>query len=217
MIFPDCEIIECEQRSEEWHEARRGLLTASEFGAWLLKQTTATERNAWESAISRCVSRAAGAWEKPVFENEAMKRGTELEPEAVASFETATGLSVRQVGFCRSKVGLFGCSPDGLIDSTGEGLESKVPEGPTHVRYRRAGELPDAYRFQVQGSMAVTGAEAWWFQSYQPGLAPLRIRIERDETTEALRRGLLLFSEALKDALAEEKAAWDRAFGKGAA
>ena len=193
MNFPDCEIIACEQRSDEWHEARRGLLTASKFGAWLLKQTTAKERNAWEAAISRCVARAAGAWEKPIFEDEAMKRGTKLEPEAVASFETATGLTVRQVGFCRSKSGLFGCSPDGLIDSTGEGLEVKVLEGPTHVRYRRAGELPEVYRFQVHGSMAVTGAKAWWFQSYNPGLVSLRVRVERDETTEALHRGLLLF------------------------
>lgn len=47
MNFPDCEIIECEQRSPEWFEARRGLLTASEFGMWLLKQTTATEKKSF--------------------------------------------------------------------------------------------------------------------------------------------------------------------------
>ena len=207
-FYPDCEIIGCEQRTPEWFEARRGLLTASEFGAWLIKQTTATEKKAFENAISRCVSRTAGAFEPKVYENEAMTRGTELEPEAVAAFEKATGNLVKQVGFCRSLKGLFGCSPDGLILGKNEGFEGKVPIGPTHVKYRRAGELPSEYIYQVHGCMAVTGADHWHFQSYQPGLASLRVCIDRDETTEKILKGLLLFSDALEEALEEEAKAW---------
>ena len=35
MIFPNCEIHEVVQRSEEWFDLRRGNITASKFGAWL--------------------------------------------------------------------------------------------------------------------------------------------------------------------------------------
>lgn len=208
-----CNVYNCEQRSPEWFEHRKGNLTASEFGAWLLKNDK-TSQKAKEKAIARCVSQIAGGWEPDVYETEAMRRGTEMEPEAIGAFEKATGLRVRPVGFCKSIFGAFGCSPDGLIGDDC-GIEGKVPIGPTHVYYRRRGELPDEYNFQVHGSMAVTGATSWWFQSYNRGMASFRILIERDGFTEELLEGLKAFSAELDEAILEESRAWEMEFGEG--
>jgi hypothetical protein len=136
-----------------------------------------------------------------------MARGTALEPQAIASFEAWHGETVIPVGFCKSTKGLFGCSPDGLLES-GAGVESKVPLPATHIAYRRAGVLPEEYFFQVHGSMAVTGATRWYFQSWNPDLAPLRILVERTEFTDELRTALKMFSADLQKAMDDEIAAW---------
>jgi hypothetical protein len=204
--FSDCEIRYCEQRSPEWHALRAGLLTASDFGPWLLK-TDKTSVKARESAICRIIAGAGGLWTPPNYETPAMARGTALEPQAIASFEAWHGETVIPVGFCKSTKGLFGCSPDGLLES-GAGVESKVPLPATHIAYRRAGVLPEEYFFQVHGSMAVTGATRWWFQSWNPDLAPLRILVERTEFTDDLHTALRMFSADLQKAMDDEIAAW---------
>lgn len=201
--FPDCHILTMPQRSEEWFAARKGVLTASNFGPWLLK-SDATSAKARESAICKLIAGRANCWENPNFENPAMKRGTELEPEAVDAFMIATGKNVEQVGFCRSIHGAFGASPDGLLVDESAGLEGKVPVPDTHIKYRRAGKLPDEYLYQVHGSLAVTGAKRWFFQSWNPALAALRIVIERDDFTEKLKAALIAFSAEFEQAWIDE-------------
>lgn len=202
----DCQIYHCEQRSTEWHQLRKGVLTASNFGAWLLSTGKVAEK-ARESAICKLISERAGCWQNPNFENEAMKRGTELEPQAVEAFEMATGKKVLQVGFCRSIHGVFGCSPDGLIEDESAGFEGKVPVPATHIQYRRAGVLPEEYKFQVHGCMAVTGADRWYFQSWSPNLASLRVAVRRDDFTEELKAALIEFSRQYQEAWEQEKQA----------
>lgn len=257
--FPDCTLHHMEQRTPEWFAIRKGILTASEFGPYLMaepkvnmtieeikaeldrlgktypnkgkkedyvailpnvesyKTLTKTEAEAIEAKVCRLLAQNAGCWEPTVRPNEAMERGTELEPEAVADFESATGLKIRPVGFARSLHGLFGCSPDGLIVGETCGLEGKCPVPSTHLQYRRAGVLPDEYRFQVHGCMAVTGAKSWWFQSYSPGLAPLRLLVERDQFTEDLLAGLIRFSGLVETAWEEEREAFARDMERRAA
>jgi predicted phage-related endonuclease len=201
--FSDCIIETMPQRSDEWFAARKGILTASNFGPWLLATGKVAE-GAKEKAICKLIAERANCDLGPNFENWAMKRGTELEPQAVAAFEGATGIKIQEVGFCKSLHGAFGCSPDGLVIGESAGLEGKVPVPDTHIRYRRAGKLPEEYMYQVHGSMAVTGAKSWWFQSFCPGLAPLRIVIERDEFTEKLKAALVAFSREFEQAWLDE-------------
>lgn len=213
MSYPDCEILRIPQREPDWFAARRGILTASRVGPWLLK-SDATSTKARENAICELIAEQAECEEEPErFENWAMKRGTAHEPEAVAAFEKATGKKVTDVGFCRSKHGLFGCSPDGLIEEDGSGLEGKVPIPKSHIAYRRAGVLPNEYFYQVHFSMAVTGARSWWFQSWNPDLANFRIEIPRDDLTEKILSAAIVFSRELQEAYAAEEIAYRREFG----
>ena len=205
-LFPDCHLHHMAQRSDAWFAARKGILTASNFGPWLINSGKVAEQ-ARERAICKLIAERANCESAPNFENWAMQRGTELEPQAVAAFEGETGIKVADVGFCISKFGNFGCSPDGLVVGQSVGFEGKVPVPETHIRYRRAGELPDEYFYQIQGSMACSGARAWHFQSWNPGLAPLRILVERDEFTEKLKAALIAFSAQYEEAWLEEIAA----------
>ena len=121
-------------------------------------------------------------------------RGEELEPIARNKFREMTGLAVKEVGFITRDDEIVGCSPDGLIvDESGKwiaGLEMKCPAPKTHVQYVREGVLPDAYKAQVHGSMAVTGLDRWHFFSYCPRVQPFHLVVERDEYTERLSKAL---------------------------
>ena len=158
------------------------------------------------------------------------RRGTDMEPEAVAAYERKTCHTVTAVGLCIHDSGHFGASPDGLIysnysrlcgnvmvtDTTvSHGLEIKCPEGKTHLKYLRAGTVPDEYLCQVHCQLAVTGCQFWDFFSYHPNLPPLLVRIERDEFTERLCSGLIALGEEKRrqeKALAE---AWRAEFEEG--
>ena len=65
-----------------------------------------------------------------------------------------------------------------------------------------AGVLPDDYKQQVHGSMAVTGLNSWNFWSYFPGMAPLHVVVTRDEYTEKISSALDSFLTEYQKAFA---------------
>eukprot|EP00919_Chromeraceae_sp_WS-2016_P043321 GHVR01103458.1.p1 GENE.GHVR01103458.1~~GHVR01103458.1.p1 ORF type:complete len:220 (-),score=27.85 GHVR01103458.1:11-670(-) len=197
MSYPDCTLIDCEQRSDEWFQARKGYLTASNSGAWLTKSDK-TSTKARATAAAQVLAEVAGFPDPPIFENADIKRGIEQEPEALQYFQKLTGLTVDPIGFAKSKHGLFGCSPDGLIVSDGSGVEVKCPRASKLMEWHQAGTLPDTYRDQVHHSMAVTGAQEWHFIGYHRGLPAHHILVKRDEYTEAMLEGLKAFSKYLQ-------------------
>ena len=213
--FPDAELFFMEQRTPEWFEVRKGLITASELGPWILKADK-TSKKARENAICKLLAEIAGCEAAPNFENWAMARGTELEPDAVAWFEAKNDLSVEEIGFCKSKLGSFGASPDGMVsghDSSNIGFEGKCPVPPTHLKYLRNPDLLLAdYHWQVQHSMATTGAEAWYLQSFCPALPSVQHFVERSDETETIRRALLEFSQELAQAQEEIASLWAAQF-----
>lgn len=201
-IWPDME-----QRSEEWFRARAGRPTASQFSRLLTP--TGKDSSQWDSyAIELCA--ACIRPDEIAFEgNFHTDRGNELEPAARDEFTRIMGLAVQQVGFITRDDTVVGCSPDGLIlDARGEpiaGLELKCPLAKNHAAYLLDGTLPDQYRPQVHGSMAVTGLDYWYFMSYCPGLAPFITRVERDAYTvkisDALDRFLIFYAERRKQVM----------------
>lgn len=182
-----------QQGSEEWFAVRRGRPTASNFKRIITPKTgeLSASRIAYiDELIAECFFPDHVEFEG----NRWTDRGNELEPIARDSFEAITGADVAEVGFCVRSDELVGCSPDGLIrDADGEyiaGLEIKCPTPKTHVKYVRKGELPDEYKTQVHGGMAVTGLDTWHFFSFAPGVQPLWLIVERDDYTEKLSQAL---------------------------
>lgn len=194
--------IDCEQYSEPWWEARRGVPTASNFKRIITPATGKLSAQA-DDYICELIAEKyhIGAMDElsgPA--TAAMRNGTETEPEARRWYCLEQD-DVREVGFIMTDCGRFGCSPDGLVGENG-GLELKCPVGKTHIRYLLDGHLPDEYKAQVHGSLIVSG-RAWWdFLSYVPGLPPFKIRVEPDDFTDKLRAALEVFWQKYQDTIA---------------
>jgi exodeoxyribonuclease (lambda-induced) len=106
-----------EQGSDEWLEARRGVITAS-------RAKDARDRDskgkpsakmlgyAMDLARERCGGKAA-----PVYQNAAMRTGQEQEPLARLAYEARTGNLVDEVGFITTDDNKFGVSVDGMVDA----------------------------------------------------------------------------------------------------
>lgn len=206
-------IHEVTQGSEQWLALRRQYFTGSALGEWLLDgDRTKTSRKAWSNAIWAKLGELSQD-DEPNFPNWAMKRGTELEPQAREAYEANTGFKVREVGFISHPCDGFGVSPDGLIvgsldfpigdDDFYHGLELKCPVARTMLRWLDAGTLPDEHRLQVHASLAASGLQRWDFFAFHPELVPLHIIVERDEFTEQVLAGLLKLSDDYSQAKAK--------------
>lgn len=108
-----------EQGSEGWLEARRGVITASRFKDCRdrLKNgdlSAKAKLYAMDVARERVGGAAAG-----VYQNAAMRFGTEQEPIARSAYEALTGNLCEQAGFICTDDRLFGVSVDSLIDDDG--------------------------------------------------------------------------------------------------
>lgn len=198
-------IHDVKQGGEEWLALRRQYFTGSALGEWLLDgDRTKTSRKAWSNAIWAKLGELSQD-DEPSFPNWAMKRGTELEPQARAAYEAHTGFKVREVGFISHPCDGFGVSPDGLIvgsldfpigdDDFYHGLELKCPVARTMLRWLDAGTLPDEHKLQVHASLAASGLQRWDFFAFHPELVPLHLIVERDEFTEQVLAGLLKLSD----------------------
>lgn len=171
-------VLECEQGSEEWHKARAGVPSASNFS----KLITAAGKpsTSAETYINSLIAYLITGTVEESYKNEHMARGNLLEPQARAMYELATDNVVTEVGFCLHDTIMAGCSPDGLVGDDG-GLEIKCPSASTHVGYLRSQKLPTIYKQQVMGCLWITGREWWDFMSFHPEMEDLIVRVHRDD------------------------------------
>ena len=195
------------QGSEEWFAMRKGRPTASRFDMIITAKTGEPSKSRHDymcELIAECFCPEFTAF----MGNSWTDRGQELEPQARDAFAQTTGLDLEHVGFVTRDDNIVGCSPDSLIRDTKReyiaGLEIKCPSPKNHVAYVLADKLPDEYRQQVHGGMAVTGLNVWHFWSYYPGLKPLHVIVHRDSYTEKLSAALDQF--VIDYAAAREKA-----------
>mgnify|MGYP000855393200 CR=1 FL=1 len=194
-------IIECEQKSEEWFQARCGIPTASNFSKIITSQgKTSTQR---EKYMFQLAGEAVIGKSEETYHNAAMIRGIELESEAREYYSFINSVTIDQVGFCLADG--YGASPDGFVGQDGV-LEIKCPIISTHVGYLLENKLPVEYFQQVHGELLVTGRKWCDFVSYFPGLKPLIIRVERDESfLKKLEIELRVFCKELEDVIAKIK------------
>lgn len=190
-------VLDLEQCSPAWFEARKGIPTSSEFDKIITTkgvQSTQRKKYMWRLAGERL-----GGIVEEGFQSFAMMRGKEKEEEARRFYEF-TRDSIQKVGFCVSDCGKFGASTDGLIGNKGV-FELKCPEMATHIGYLLGDkEIPTEYYQQTQGEIFVTNREYVEFMSYYPGLPPFIVREEPDEVFQKLlKKELELFCQELDE------------------
>ena len=188
-------ILNLEQGTEEWLNARKGKLTASRAAEVI---TPTGKLAAASKKLMRELSRQCILDDPLEFQgNAATQWGHDYEPMAREQFADKTGYAVDTVGMLQSTLHpCLACSPDGLfmIDGVIHGLEIKCPNVDTHFDYFLDGELPAKYRPQVHYSMAITGIRTWYFMSFYPNLNPLILPVHWDEYTDKIKEAALAFA-----------------------
>lgn len=192
----------CEQGSDAWLELRVGKVTASKF-----KDVMTNGRGDKPSATAKAymiklVSEILRGEPMSFFENDAMRWGTETEPQARAMYELKNNVDVKEVAFVELNE-FVGVSPDGLVGGDGL-LEIKCPNTETQIkRFLDKTGLPREYEAQVQGQLWVTGREWCDFVSFDPRIdveaSYIQTRVYRDEEYIAeLEKKVSIFVEEMK-------------------
>lgn len=172
------EIITCEQGTPEWHQARVGIPTASEFQTLLMKGKKGGEsltRKTYMRKLAGEIITGEPMWS---FNNEHMERGKQWEGEARDLYAFLHDAEPQQVGFIRN--GRKGASPDSLIGDKG-GLEIKTRLAHLQIELLEDGEVPAEHIAQIQGCLWIAEREWWDFVSYSPRLPLFVRRVQRDD------------------------------------
>jgi len=199
-------VIDVQQGTKEWQDARLGIPTASQFSRIMTPKTRKASTSADKYMCELIAARILG---RPVDDasTEFMLRGTMLEESAVAAYEFERDCETRKVGFILDDGRRWGCSPDRLVGDDGL-LEIKCPSAAVHVA-ALLGMNDDDHVSQVQGQLMVTG-RAWDDLSFFNPSMPRRVsRIGRDETyVSALYEHLQRFCDRLDEATARVRSEW---------
>ena len=197
-----------EQEGAGWLQARAGRFTASRASDLMAKTKSGPSASRGALLALLAVERLTGT---PVetYQNDAMRRGTELEAEARDAYSFATGAAVIEAGFvpCDSLPNT-GCSPDGLVGADGL-VEIKCPANMAkHLAALRSNDHAKEYRWQLQHQLMVTGrkwVDAVSFDPRYPEHLQLAIaRIERDESAITELREAIEAADAEVEAIVRE-------------
>lgn len=190
------QILDCDQGSPEWFEARAGLPTASQFHRFVTAARGDYSKQAQGYIADLLVEIVQGPSEAQ--STYYMDRGSLLEDEARSWYEFEKDVDVSVPGLVINKGA--GWSPDGFDVKWLAGLEIKCPKPSTHVKWLLDGKLPPEHKAQCHGALLI-GELGWLdFVSYCPGFEPLVVRVEPDHYTECVDACLEQFLEDLNDA-----------------
>ena len=174
----------CEQGSEEWLSLRLGKITASRVKDVLTKGRGTSPSKTSESYMMELIAEILTGNSKPFFENDAMRWGTETEPQARAMYAVNNDfVDVKEVAFVEHNEQV-GISPDGLVGDDGL-LEIKCPNTTTQLKRALSDDYSADYKAQIQMQLWFTEREWCDFLSFDPRLecaaGYLQQRVYRDE------------------------------------
>lgn len=177
------------QGTVEWFALRAGRFTGSRFADLMARTKSGPSASRANLLATLAVERLTGMCVE-TYSNAAMQRGTELEPEARAAYESHIGDLVQEVAWIpHPTLDYVGISPDGLVGDAGL-VEIKCPSAMAkHLEALRSGSHAVEYKWQLQGQLWVTGRQWVDAASYDPrwpeGLRLAITRVDRDEAAIA--------------------------------
>lgn len=182
------QILNHEQGSDAWMEARLGIVTMSQLQCLLVKGKDASGFGVEALGYMHQLigERITGEQEGAFGGNRHTSRGHDMEIIARELYEERTGNSVDEVGIIlkdvlrSSDVYSAGYSPDGLVGREGAvEIKSKLPK--FQVEVILSGEIPKEHVAQCQGGLWISEREWIDFISYWPGMPLFIKRAYRDE------------------------------------
>jgi putative phage-type endonuclease len=196
-----------EQGSPEWHDQRRGMITASVVGQLVTAKTIkVAENDHSRGVVATLTAERITGYTEPSFMNDDMLRGVMHEAIARDRYAEVNKVTVAEVGFMVLTLpggAELGFSPDGLIGDDGL-LEIKCPRAKTHIRTIATGQVPAHYMAQCQTGLLVSGRKWIDFVSFCAGLPMWTKRVLPDPRwAEAITAAVAAF-EAASEALASD-------------
>ncbi len=193
----------CEQGSAEWLAMRLGKVTASKVSDVLSKGRGSAPSKMSETYMIELIAEVLTGNSKPFFENDAMRWGTETEPQARAMYAVNNDfVDVKEVAFVEHNEQV-GISPDGLIGEDGL-LEIKCPNTTTQIKRALSNDYSADYKAQIQMQLWVTERKWCDFLSFDPRLdceaGYLQQRVFRDEEyIEEMKTKVYAFVEKMNE------------------
>lgn len=164
--YPDLE-----QGSDEWLEARRGIVTASVVGQLITPTLKVAANDTSRGLTAQLVAERITGWIEPVFVSDDMWRGRMDEPLARNLYAETRGTAVTELGFMTLDLdgAVLGYSPDGLVRDDGL-IEVKSRKPKIHLTHIFSPTLTHGHMAQVQAGLLVSGREWCDFISWCGGM-----------------------------------------------
>lgn len=170
------------QRSDEWYDARRGMITASQVGQLVTPKTVQVANNTDSRRLTFALAaeRITG-WSEQEFVSDDMWRGIDDEPRARDKYAEHYA-PVTEAGFMvEDKWGFkIGYSPDGLVGTVGL-IEVKSRRPKAHLETILADAPPAESMAQLQCALLVSGRDWIDYISYCGGMPMWRKHIEPEQ------------------------------------
>lgn len=172
------EILDVPQNSPEWHAARAGIPTASEFSTVMASGRGGGESKTRRTYMLKLAGEIVTGEVQEGFSSAHTERGHEMEPDARNMYALMTDAQPELVGFIRN--GQKGGSPDSLIGDSGLlEIKTKLPHLLIDVLLKD--EFPPEHKAQCQGNLWVSEREWIDIAVYWPKLPLFIKRAYRDE------------------------------------
>lgn len=157
-----------DQRTDEWHAARLGKVTASKIADVMASGRAGAPSVTRANYLAQLLCERLTGRPTEGYTSEAMQHGTDNEPIAINAYEMAQDVIVTPIGFVNHpSIEMSGASPDGLVGDEGL-IEVKCPNSATHLATLKGADIDSRYMKQMQWQMACTG-RAWCdFVSFDP-------------------------------------------------
>lgn len=190
------------QGTEEWREARRGVLTASEMHLIITPKLKVASNDKERSHLYELLAQRMTKYVEPAYVSDDMLRGQSEEIYAKMAY-AENYANVEDVGFVTNDKWGFtlGYSPDALVGKTGQ-IECKSRRQKFQVQTIAEGIVPEEYMIQIQTGLIVTQRKWCDFVSYSGGLPMFTIRVKPDpEFQEAIIAAAWAFEQRLAEKL----------------
>ena len=201
-----------EQGSQQWLDARLGLLTASEMKLILTPTLKVAANDKERAHLYELLAQRVTKYVEPRWVSDDMLRGTTDEHEARALYSLHHAPTTECGFITNDKWGFtVGFSPDGLVNADGL-IECKSRRQRFQVETFIEGAMPADYLMQCQTGLLVSERQWVDFVSYSAGLPLFVCRVHPDEAVQtaiieaasAFEQRLATKLEAYRDALASQ-------------
>jgi len=198
-----------DQRTPEWYEARRGIVTASVVGRLVTPTLKVADNDTSRGITAGLVAeRITGIAEDGAFMSDDMWRGISHEPIARDIYSGHYQQAV-ECGFMRRDEDgwTLGYSPDGLVAADGL-VEIKCPRAKGHITTILRDKVPDYYVAQLQAGLLVSGRKWIDYVSFCAGLPLFVKRVLPDPDWHA---AIVAACQKFETTAAESVAAYEQA------